>query len=137
MANEQIQQQVAAQKWQTSAQLAEDKKAQLKGIRRYMRIEILHNSPLEAVLQTADFYELVKSALSVSKTGAIKARFAGMGGSAIIRSESIASDVVCLFYPACKKEASKIQCAIMTEKGVKLDSYSFEFLPATDAEVKQ
>jgi hypothetical protein len=129
--------QTQAQAWQTSAGIEAQKKADLRAVRKVMRVCVLHRSPLEAVISTADFYGLITSALSVSKTGAIKARFAGMKGSAIIRSEAIASDVVRRFYESAKKERALISCAILTEKGVKLDAYAFEFLPATDAEVKE
>jgi hypothetical protein len=128
---------VSQSTWNGAAELLQQKKEALKEIRREMRVQVVHRSPLESVIGSADFYGLITSALSTSRTGAIKCRFAGMAKSAIVRSESIGSDVVVRFYKAAREERDKINPAILTDKGVKLDSYTFEYLPATDAEAKQ
>jgi len=127
---------VQSTEWQTVAQATVQKKADRKAISKYLRVKIAHNSPIEKVIDGSDFYDAVKIGLSCSRTGAIKAKFAGMKNCAIIRSENIPADVVLRFYPAVVAEKNNAQCAILTEKGVKMDVYAFAYLPATDGEIK-
>ena len=127
--------QTEAQTWQTTENAQARKKAIIQSVRKYMNVIVKQNSPIEVILASAQFYDCITTALSATKTGAIICRFAGMKESALIRSEQINADVVKNFYPLVKAEQKNAHFATLTEKGVKMQKYAFEYLPATDAQI--
>lgn len=125
-----------SEEWKNAGALMDAAKQERKNIRKTLSVSVKQNTPIEQVLMSADLYGVVRDALMLSPTRAIRARLGGCE-PVKITAENIVADIAVSLYASAKKaqgEGKLATICTLTERGVKADKYAFEFCILKDGE---